>query len=253
MKPLIRSVWTAPLCLAILFSLTGCLKTRAELRGDTPDSDTPQTTKPVSNPVSDVQPQGQYAMDEIKQEMVRLEGRIEDLEHAQKDQAAAQKDTTAQDAQKKLEQRITDLETAQTNMLEAINKMQQDGLAEDPSDLFKRAKAEFDAENWDGAIGDFNKFFKNPKAKEDPKDLEDATFLRGESYFKLQKYKLAIADYSEFPEKYTKSKHMPEALYKIGVSFEALGSKDDAKGFYQLLVDKFPKSSQAKKVKSKLK
>jgi TolA-binding protein len=46
---------------------------------------------------------------------------------------------------------------------------------------------------------------------------------------------------------------MPEALYKIGVSFEALGSKDDAKGFYQLLIDKFPKSSQAKKVKSKLK
>ena len=46
---------------------------------------------------------------------------------------------------------------------------------------------------------------------------------------------------------------MPEALYKIGVSFEALGSKDDAKGFYQLLVDKFPKSPQAKKVKSKLK
>jgi TolA-binding protein len=148
---------------------------------------------------------------------------------------------------------VTELETAQANMLEAMKKMQEEGIAEDPSELYNKGKAEFDAENWDGAIEDLNNYFKNPKAKEDKKNREDATFYRAESYFKLQKYKLAIADYSEFPEKYTKSKHMPEALYKIGVSFEALGSKDDAKGFYQLLVDKFPKSPQAKKVKSKLK
>jgi TolA-binding protein len=237
--------------LTLIFSLSSCLKTRAELRGDTPDSD--QTAAaPRPNPVQDVQPQGSYAIDEIKQQMTMLQGRIEDLERAQKDQATSKKDTSAQDNEKKLEQRVTDLETAQANMLEAMKKMQEDGVAEDPSEIYNKGKAEFDAENWDGAIEDFNKYFKNPKVKEDA-HREDATFYRAECYFKDQKYKLAIADYSEFPEKYTKSKHMPEALYKIGVSFEALGSKDDAKGFYQLLVDKFPKSPQAKKVKSKLK
>jgi TolA-binding protein len=238
-------------CLTLLVSFSSCLKTRAELRGDTPDSDqAPQAARGTPNQVQDVQPQGQYVIDEIKQQMTMLQGRIEDLERAQKD---TKKDASEQDNEKKLDARITELETAQANMLEAMKKMQADGVAEDPSELYNKGKAEFDAENWDGAIEDLNKFFKNPKAKENKKDSEDATFYRAESYFKLQKYKLAIADYSEFPEKYTKSKHMPEALYKIGVSFEALGSKDDAKGFYQLLVDKFPKSAQAKKVKSKLK
>ena len=51
-------------------------------------------------------------------------------------------------------------------MLEAMKKMQEDGVAEDPSEIFNKGKAEFDAENWDGAIEDLNKFFKNPKAKE---------------------------------------------------------------------------------------
>jgi tol-pal system protein YbgF len=246
-----KKVLTASIYLAILLSLNGCLKTRSQLRGDDDDSSS-QTAKPIPNTPQDVQPQGQYAVDEIKTTMTTLEGRVEDLERAQKDQAAASKDTTTSDQLKKLDARITELETAQTNMLEAIKKMQDQGPAVDPASLFDSGKAKFDAEDWNGAIDAFSAFMKNPAAK-NSKQMEDATFMRGESYFKNQKYKQAIADYSEFPEKYTKSKHMPEALYKIGISFEALGSEDDAKGFFQLLVDKFPKSTQAKKVKSKLK
>ena len=49
--------------------------------------------QPRANPnaVQDVQPQGLYAIDEIKQQMTILQGRIEDLERAQKDQATASK------------------------------------------------------------------------------------------------------------------------------------------------------------------
>ena len=46
---------------------------------------------------------------------------------------------------------------------------------------------------------------------------------------------------------------MPTALYKIGLSFESLGMKDDAKGFYQELIEKHPKSQEAKKAKAKMK
>lgn len=246
-----KKVLTTSICLAVLLSQSACLKTRSQLRGD--DDDSAQTAKPIPNTPQEVQPQGGYAMDELKTSMTTLEGRVEDLERAQKDQAAAAKDTTTQDALKKLDARITELETAQANMLEAIKKMQDQGPAVDPASLFDKGKAKFDAEDWDGAIEAFTSFLKNPASKQNAKQTEDATFMRAESFFKNQKYKQAIADYSEFPEKYTKSKHMPEALYKIGISFEALGSEDDAKGFFQLLVDKFPKSSQAKKVKSKLK
>jgi len=46
---------------------------------------------------------------------------------------------------------------------------------------------------------------------------------------------------------------MPEALYKIGMSFESLGMGEDAKGFYQELVEKYPKSPEAKKARKKVK
>lgn len=185
-------------------------------------------------------------MDEVKSEMTRLNGRIEDLERAQKDATASK---ASDDQTKKLEQRVTELEAAQANMLEAIKKLQDTSPAADPTELFNKGEREFEHENWDAAIEALSGYLKAPKAK----GADEAYWMRGESYYHLEKYKLAIADYSEFPEKYTKSKHMAEALYKIGTSFEALGSPDDAKGFYQLLVDKFPKSTYAKKVKSKLK
>lgn len=227
--------------LVLLLSLSGCLKSRAQLRED--GDDAPVAAKPAA--VTDVAPQGSYALDEVKNEITRMDGRIEDLERAQKDQAAKPQD----DMYKKLEQRVTELETAQTNMLEAIKKMQDTAPAADPTELYEKGKQSFQHENWDGAIDTLASYLKSPKAK----NAEEAHWMRAESFYHLEKYKLAIADYSVFPEKFTKSKHMAEALYKIGQSFEAIGSPDDAKGFYQLLVDKFPKSPLAKKVKSKLK
>jgi TolA-binding protein len=232
----------------ISLSVSGCLKTRADLKSDSDDTPAAPAGKgAVPNPVSDVTPTGGYALDEVKSEITRLSGRMDDVERGQKDQAAG-KSAATDDQQKKLEDRITQLEQAQANMLEAIKKIQ-DTTAVDPIELFEKAKAEYDHQNWDGALEPLNGYLKGQKTTK----AEEAYFMRAECYFHTEKYKLAIADYSEFPEKYTKSKHMPEALYRIGLSFEALGSPDDAKGFYQLLVDKFPKSSQAKKIKSKLK
>jgi len=77
--------------------------------------------------------------------------------------------------------------------------------------------------------------------------------MRAEAYYQLKQYKKAIVDYSKFPEKFTTSKKMPVALLKIGQSFDALGMRDDAKSFYQELIEKFPKSQEAKKARSKLK
>ena len=48
-------------------------------------------------------------------------------------------------------------------------------------------------------------------------------------------------------------KRLPLALYNIGLSFDALGMKSDAQGFYAEVVEKFPRSAEAKKAKAKLK
>ena len=62
-----------------------------------------------------------------------------------------------------------------------------------------------------------------------------------------------ITDYATFPEKFTRSKHMPTVLYKIGMGFLALKQKEDAHTFFQELLDKFHKSPEAKKAREKLK
>src|SRR4051812_32859430 len=109
-------VMKTPLILAaVLFSLTlsGCLKSRLQLRDDAADD---QESKPVPGKVEPVQPQGGYAVDELKSEVTRLTGRIEELEHSKPDPAAA---NSQKDEFKKLETRMTELENAQAQMIEA--------------------------------------------------------------------------------------------------------------------------------------
>src|SRR4051812_36921350 len=104
--------------LALSVALTGCLKTRAQLRDDGDAGPVP----PERGQVEAVQPQGAYVIDELKLEITRLQGRIEDLERTQRDSRS----TTARadnEQQKKLETRIVELEMAQANMLEEIKKL----------------------------------------------------------------------------------------------------------------------------------
>lgn len=229
----------------ICVSLTGCLKSRIQFREDSEDQ---ETSRPVSAQVQEVHPQGSYVLDEIKGELTRLNGRVEELERSKPDAGALQ---TEKEELKKLTNRIIELEQAQANLIEAFQKLKQSGpaLSNDSEELFKKAKIKFGANLCDEAIEDFTEYLKSSQAKQ----AEDATFFRAECYFKLKQYKKAIVDYSRFPERFTRSKHMPIALFKIGGSFEAMGMKEDAKGFYQELIEKFPKTSEASRARAKLK
>jgi tol-pal system protein YbgF len=229
----------------IIFSVStsSCLKTRAQLKEE---SDEDQ--KPIPAQVQDVQPQGQYVIDELKSELTRLNGRIEELERTQK-QASASDTLASKEDLKQLDKRTAELEKAQATMIEAIKKLEQLSPTSDPQELLEKGRAEFNEGKFEAAIQTLTTYLAHPKTKK----TEEAAFLRAEAYYNLKDYKKAIADYSKFPEKYTKSSRMPLALFKIAQSFEALGMKDDAKTFYQELVDKFPKSPEAKKAKPKAK
>jgi len=71
LKQQLNLLKTVTLTLIILTGSTACLKTRSQLRED---ESAPQS-------VQAVEPKGGYAVDELKQEIVRLTGRIEELEH----------------------------------------------------------------------------------------------------------------------------------------------------------------------------
>lgn len=244
-------------CALVLLSLSlsGCLKSRMQVRGE--DRDEAPRVAPGAVQSVPAQP---HMVDELKAEITRLNGRMEDLERA-RGEAARENNAAQRDEARKLEARMSEMERAQASIIDALKKMQEamtspttvsrvpERSGGEGGDGFERAKSLYDAKNYDGAVESFTAFLRHAKGAK----AEEATYLRGDAYFQQKLYKKAIVDLSKFPEKYTRSKRMPAALLKIGQSFEALGMKEDAKGFYQEVVEKYPKSPEAKKARAKVK
>lgn len=232
---------------SVLLSLaaSGCLRSRSELKGEEQQSEAPAPVKVKPIPV---QPQpvsssgGQYAVEELKNEITNLNGRIEDLERSQQQVGRLSREDFS-----KLENRIGELEKAQAVMLDAMRGMQDRLPPADPSNLLREGKQFLQRRDYSSAVDSLTRYLENPRAM----NIEEALFFRGDAFFMSKNYKKAIVDFSKFQENYTNSKYAPTALFKIGQSFEALGSRDDAKTFYQLLLEKYPKSAEAKQLKKK--
>lgn len=102
---------------------------------------------------------------------------------------------------------------------------------------------------FDAARPQFEAFLKaNPNAA----GAEDAQFKIAECYFQQRDFKRAIIEYDQFRQKYPKSKKMPAALFKMGLSFEKLGKKDVAATTYKDLITLYPKSQEAAQAKLQL-
>lgn len=237
----------APLLLVPLLALSGCLKSRVNLREE---SDSPHSPQTMPAQVQEVEPKGQYVIDELRSEITRLTGKIDELERNQS-QAAQKENGIQSEATKKLEKRIVELETAQAELIEQLKKVQNTAAQAqaDPSELLDKGKQQLGSGDLEAAVESFSSYLKAPRIKQ----AEEATFLRGEALYELKQYNRAIADFAQFPEKFTRSTRMPQALYKIGLSFLALQNKTDARAFFTELIEKFPKSPEAKKARSKLK
>lgn len=197
----------------------------------------------VPNKTEPVTPQGGYAIDEVKGELTRLNGRIEDLERTNRSDNKAKTDEQL----KSMENRIRELEQAQIASIEAIKKIQNDMPPPDNSILVQKGKEALKAKKYEDAAQEFSAYLKNPNGHL----AEDAYFYRGEAYYLGKHYKKAIVDFSKFPEKYTKSQFMPKALLRIAQSFDAMGSKEDASAFYAQLLEEYPKSPEAKEARKK--
>ncbi len=221
-----------------LITLPACLKTRAQVRTDSPD-EAPKSSELLASQAA--------AIDELKTELARLTGRLEELERAQ-GQASKNEGTAHLEAVKKLETRLNELEQAQIETLENLKKVQTSSPAADPVSWLEQGKSRLISGDLEGAAEALSEYLKSSK----PRQAEEATFLRGEAYFGLKQYKKAIIDFSKFPERFQKSRKMPEALYKIGLSFDALGMREDARNFFQELIEKFPKTAEAKKAKGRV-
>ncbi len=201
-----------------------------------PPATAPGPYAPPAAPEKDV---SSYGAEELRAEVARLTGEVEVLQH---DKQMTEK--MKSDEEKKAQDRIAELE-------KKLKELQPDApkVPEGKTPL-EAGKDAFTSDQYDDAI----LFMSQVLEKSDTgKDAEEATYIRGESYFKKQQFNKAIVDYSHFPEKFQKSAYHPKALLRIAEAFEMMGRKDDAKAFYSDLMDKFPKTAEGKLAKKRLK
>lgn len=198
----------------------------------------PSTPSPTPVPV--LKPEvTDYGVEELRAELARVAGLAEEYRHDKE-----KSETASTEALKKAQERVAQLEKQLKDLTPEVPT-----LPEGKSN-FQAGKDAYLAGNFDEAVHFFTQALS---VSESGKEAEEATFLRAEAQFKKKQYNKAILDYSRLAEKFPKSAYHPKAILKIAESFEALGNKDEAKGFYSELIDKFPKTAEGMLAKKRLK
>jgi TolA-binding protein len=199
--------------------LSGCadlnLKTRADLRA--PDS----TTKAVQ--VGDRSAPAQVsASEDLDSQLRQLNGRIEEVDNhvstltISLENAKTQNASEKKESEAKLaayEEALKKLEAQVLTLTEQVNKPKVVALPADPKTYLDEA----------------DELVKNKKFKE------------------------AIVAYQKYRDAAPRGDHYIDATYKLGISFQELGMKDEARAFYDEVVTKYPKSPEAKKAAKRLK
>lgn len=213
-------------------------------RGEAPMTSQAPSTPQVGPYVPPPAPVGGYGAEELRAEIARLNGRVEELEHEKK-----MKEEERTTEQKRLQDQVVGLEK------QLKDTTPQAVEAPEGKSTFEAGKDAYFGALFEQAIQYMDQFLqKSENAKDaDQKQVAEAIYIRGESYFKRKEYKKAIVDFSKFPEKFQKSAYHPKALLRIAESFEAMGMKEDAKAFYQELSDQFAKTAEGKLAKKRLK
>lgn len=212
--------------------LSGCLMTRNDVR----DSETKRSNQ---DQVASMQKQQiqvndtQNRISELESSFREMNGRLEVVENR-----ASHIDTNAGKNQKALEEQVTDTQRKILLLQEEMIKLegQLQSLTEQVAKGETKAESKSDEKT----------------AKNENSDKKTG-FEIGEELFEKKDWKKAILSYQKYRDQFPKGKKYPESTYKIGVCFQELNMKDDARTFFDELVAKFPNSQEARRAKIRLK
>lgn len=202
---------------------SGCLVTRSEKSSQ-------EQTKTNNQKMAENQKEQAEQKPDPDEVMRQLIGRVEVLEtqinqmKAEKAQAALVPATPSVDTQK--------FQAMQEAMIKLEDKMQRIEAEKQAATAALAAKVHVEEE-----LKAQSKF--NP-------------FQVAEVHFKNKEWKKAILSYQKYSEENPKGKMVAESKYKIGVSFQELGLKDEAIAFFEEVVAQFPATEIGKKAKFRL-
>ena len=219
------------LILGLSFFLTGCLKTRNDVREN-------EQRQVVSQQVANLQKTNADASSrvlELEEQLREMNGRIDVVEnkYVQGQEGLEQVLRASQQQNVELSQRVGILQEALTKMEGQVAQVS----AELQSLRSERAAAAAKAE----------------KIATEARAVKKDAFAAGQSFFEKKDWKQSILSFQKYRDENPKGSKFPDATYKIGVSFQELGMKDEAKTFYDEVVSKFPKSEEARRAKIRLK
>jgi len=218
MKPII------PLLLTALFA-AGCvnLKTRSDLRGQGDAEPQRQTVRQQREQAREyVEPKPVAAVaraEEYDEQMRALNGRIDAVEN-----------------------HLSQVNAAQAGEKQSVTEMAKytDKKFLAYEEELKKLEARVAALSEEVA-----RLRAPPAAAAAPKGK--TSYDEAESLFEAKKWKEAIVNYQKYRDSNPKGKMYADATYKIGVCFQELKMKDEAKAFFDEVISKFPGSKEAKK------
>lgn len=214
---------------AILLLSSGCLRTRSDVREA-------EQRQVLNNTVTTLQKDnadGAARFGEVNEQIRDLRGRIEVVEN--RVQSGSSSD---ENARKSMQQQNEELSRRLALIQESVTKMdlQMQALNAEMMALKADRSAQTARESSAAAAA----------AAKDP-------FEQGKEFFAQKDWRRSVLSLQKYRETSPKGKNVPEATYLIGVSFQELGMRDEARTFYDEVVAKFPKSNEAKKAKTRLK
>lgn len=204
--------------------LSSCIRTRSDLEEK-------QQAEQVENQLQSLQKlkaDSDNRLVSLEDQVRELTGRLEVAERqlGQMDQGQAENLKGVQEKMTILEEAVTKLDVQVRELQQVLQKIAAAKKAEAASRARSAAKA---------------------------RSVPKGNYSAGEHYFKAKEWRNAILNYQKYREMNPKGKRYADATYKIGMSFQELKLKDDAKAFYQEVIQMFPKSSEAKKAEVRLK
>lgn len=206
--------------------LTGCLKTRNEVR----ESEQRQVMQQQVVTLQKTNADSSGRVADLEEDMRNLNGRVDVVENR-----LSQGNAGVESAMKSSAEQNRDLAQKVAILQEALTKMEKDIYALNAELQAVRAeKAAFAAEK---------------ASKQVKKDIYEV----GQGFFDKKDWKQSILNFQKYRDENPKGAKFSEATYKIGVSFQELGMKDEAKTFYDEVLSKFPKSEEARRAKIRLK
>jgi len=213
-------------------------------------------------------------IDEVQEQLRRLNGRIEENERLLK--RAVERDLGDQDAMRAtastMSERMTTLESTVEQHQRYLNlpsTQSKTGAGQETppafkpetppaatvepkskeTELYDRSIARYRDGKYEEAVEGFKTFLKTfPKSDR----ADNAHFWIGESYMALKQYEQAILAYQEVIKNYPKGNKVPGALLRQALAFLEIKDQTSAKLLLNRVVKNHPNSSEAKIAQKKL-